>query len=272
MMYEAASLFLHRFFCYILIRYQIVVNHANWINSVTPGAHANVMLALIYFDSTKSGFPGCINDKTGVRYDEYIAKMRTDPVFTGYEFPLYDSRGRTITGRGAYAIADGGYHLWKVSQGPAPDAPSLQERAFSKVVVENRKDSEVTIGRLRHRFRVLRMPFLCKRREQIDATVHTAAILHNMLLKYDGHAVRFDDMNPAFELNDVQRDDDVEEGWRAVRVQGVEIGPLDEYGGRGLQLHRGIGQELEPGYNEFREKLVRHVHYLTLYGELQHRH
>ena len=198
---------------------------------MTPGVHANAIIESINFHAIKSGFPGSINDKTGVRYDAYIAKMRTDPVFTGYEFPLYDSQGRTITGRGAYAIVDGGYHQWKVSQGPAPDAFTMQERAFSKVLVENRKDSEVTIGRLRHRFRVLRMPFLCKRREQIDATVHTAAILHNMLLKYDGHAVRFDDMNPAFEMNDVQRDDDVEEGWRAVRVAGVEVGPLDEYGG-----------------------------------------
>ena len=103
--------------------------------------HTQKQCLCSYFNAAKSGFPGCINDKTGVRYDAYIAKMRTDPVFTGYEFPLYDSQGRSITARGAYAIVDGGYHQWKVSQGPAPEAHSLQERALSKVVVENRKDS-----------------------------------------------------------------------------------------------------------------------------------
>jgi hypothetical protein len=207
-----------------------------------------------------------------VRYDAYIRRLREDPLFTEYEYPLYDSQGRSVTGKGAWAIVDGGYHQWKVSQGPAPNAHTLQERSFSKVVVENRKDSEDTIGRLRARFRILRMPFLCKSKEKIDAVVHTSAILHNMLLKYDGYAAKFDDIDPHFNVNDVAEDEDNEEGWRAVRHNGVVVGPLDEHGGEGLILQRMVGAEIEPGYDSFRQKLVQHVHFCARNRQLQHNH
>jgi hypothetical protein len=221
----------------------------------------------------KSGFPGSTNDKTGVRYDGYIHRMRTEPLFTGYEYPLHDSQGRPTTGRGAYAICDGGYHQWKVSQGPAPTAPTIQELSFSNVVVENRKDSECTIARLRSRMRCLRMPFLCKDQSQIDDTVHTAAIIHNMLLQSDGLAQRFDDVDPSFHWHDIETGDvDVEEGWRAVRHYGDVVGPMDDYGGVGLRLERTVGAELETGYYSFREKLVQHVHFMSRNGLLQHHH
>jgi hypothetical protein len=125
-------------------------------------------------------------------------------------------------GKGAWAIVDGGYHQWKVSQGPAPDAPTLPERSFSRVVVENRKDSEDTIGRLRGRMRILRMPFLCKHREDVDSVVHTTAIVHNMLLQHDGFSSKFDDIDAAFFTNDVEaREDENEPGWRPVRHNGL---------------------------------------------------
>jgi hypothetical protein len=220
-----------------------------------------------------AGFPGSLNDKTGVRYDSYIARLREDPLFTEYEYPLYDSQGRSFRGKGAWAIVDGGYHQWCVSQGPAPNAPSMQERSFSRVVVENRKDSEDAIGRLRARFRILRMPFLCKKKEKIDAVVHTAAILHNMLLKYDGYAAKFDDVDPNFEINDVEENEDNEVGWRPVRNRdGVVVGPLDEFGGEGLTLQRMVGAEIEVGYDSFRQNLVQHVHFCSRNRLLQHNH
>lgn len=219
-----------------------------------------------------AGFPGSINDKTGVRYDAYIQRLRSDPLFLNYEYPLYDSQGRTIRGKGAWAIVDGGYHRWRVSQGPAPDAPTMQERSLSKVIVENRKDSEDTIGRVRGRFRILRMPFLCKQREDIDAVVHTSAIVHNMLLQKDGYASKFDDVDPAFYANDVDQDDDAEVGWRPIQNDGRVVGPMDDYLGEGLQLQRTVGAETEPGYTSFREKLVQHAHYMRHNGLLQHNH
>jgi hypothetical protein len=160
-----------------------------------------------------------------------------------------------------------------VSQGPAPEAPTLPERSFSRVVVENRKDSEDTIGRMRGRMRILRMPFLCKHREDVDSVVHTTAIVHNMLLQHDGFASKFDDIDPAFFLNDVEaQEDDNEPGWRPVRHNGLIVGAMEDYTGVGLQLQRCVGAEREAGYNSFRETLVRHVHFMRTNGWLQHNH
>jgi hypothetical protein len=199
--------------------------------------------------------------------------LRSDPLFTQYEYPLYDSQGRTIKGKGAWAIVDGGYHQWTVSQGPAPDAPNIPERSFSRVVVENRKDSEDTIGRMRGRMRILRMPFLCKHREDVDAVVHTTAIVHNMLLQHDGFASKFDDIDPGFFLNDVEaQEDDNEPGWRPVRHNGLIVGAMEDYTGVGLRLQRCVGAEKESGYDSFREKLVHHVHFMRTNGWLQHNH
>lgn len=198
--------------------------------------------------------------------------MRSDPLFLNYEYPLYDSQGNSITGRGAWAIVDGGYHRWCVSQGPAPDAPTMQELSFSKVIVENRKDSEYTIGRMRGRMRILRMPFLCKQRENIDAVVHTTAIVHNMLLQSDGYASKFDDVDPTFYANDVDQDEYAEDGWRPVQNDGMIVGPMDDYVGQGLPLHRTVGAETERGYASFREKLMHHVHFVYRNRMLQHNH
>ncbi len=163
-----------------------------------------------------------------------------------------------------------------VSQGPAPDAPTLEERSFSKVVVENRKDSEDTIGRLRGRMRILRMPFLCKHKEDIDSVVHTAAIVHNKLLAHDGFAQKFDDIDQSdpeyFATNDVEAQEDDEPGWRPVRNNGVVVGAMDDYLGQGLKLQRCVGAEREVGYQSFREKLAMHAHFMRTNGLLQHYH
>ena len=98
--------------------YQLVVNHATWVNSVTPG---ELKCFGLFFEAfmnkvvnISAGFPGSTNDKTGVRYDAYIQRLRSDPLFTNYEYPLYDSQGRTITGKGAWAIVVGRRYLSKM--------------------------------------------------------------------------------------------------------------------------------------------------------------
>ena len=59
-----------------------------------------------------AGFPGTWNDKTMVRYDVFISEVRMNAryVYTGIEYELYNAEGVKVTRRGAYLIADGGYH------------------------------------------------------------------------------------------------------------------------------------------------------------------
>ena len=91
--------------------------------------------------------------------------------------------------------------------------------------------------------RILRMPFLCQHKEDIDSVVHTAAIVHNKLLEHDGFAQKFDDIDPSYFANDVEAQEDDEPGWRPVRnhgicFNGVVVGAMDDYTGQGLQLQR----------------------------------
>jgi hypothetical protein len=56
------------------------------------------------------GFPGAKNDKTIVRYDLNVARVRDDHAYSDMEYELMAADGSTYTERGAYLIVDGGYH------------------------------------------------------------------------------------------------------------------------------------------------------------------
>lgn len=54
------------------------------------------------------GYPGAHNDKTIVKFDSFVTKVREE--CKDVEYTLKDSDGTTYTERGAYLIVDGGYH------------------------------------------------------------------------------------------------------------------------------------------------------------------
>jgi hypothetical protein len=62
------------------------------------------------------GYPGAKNDKTIVRYDLTVLRIRNDAVYTQKEFRLLDAGGGESTERGVYLIVDGGYHKVRTSR------------------------------------------------------------------------------------------------------------------------------------------------------------
>ena len=62
-----------------------------------------------------ASFPGAMNDKTIVRYDDFIEGLSENPVFRDFEFSLFDQHGDQSTCKGAYVINDGGYHKWRTT-------------------------------------------------------------------------------------------------------------------------------------------------------------
>jgi hypothetical protein len=90
--------------------------------------------------------------------------------------------------RGVHAINDGGYHRWpETLDGPKPDdATTLVLGQFGKLSEAMRNDSECTFGIGKKRFRILRLPLLVSKKSSVDNIFRTCAILHNMLLQYDG--------------------------------------------------------------------------------------
>ena len=66
-------------------------------------------------------------------------------------------------------------------------APLTQEEIeWSKKLAGVHKDMERFFGKLKGRFRILKLPIMYQKREDIDNVFFTCCILHNMLHAYDG--------------------------------------------------------------------------------------
>lgn len=74
------------------IAYQAIVDHTGRVLAVTKG------------------YAGSMNDKTIIRYDAAVAKIKTDPVYTQKEYTLFREDGSTFTRKGNYSIVDNGYN------------------------------------------------------------------------------------------------------------------------------------------------------------------
>lgn len=90
--------------------------------------------------------------------------------------------------KGLHVINDGGYHHWIATMaGEKPENAGTMALAVAGALSESvRKDSECVFGILKRRFRVLKIPSLLSTPAQLDDIMRSSAILHNMLLQYDG--------------------------------------------------------------------------------------
>lgn len=74
------------------IAYQAIVDHTGRVLAVTKG------------------FAGAMNDKTIIRYDTAVAKIRRDPVYSEKVYTLFDENGQPFERKGNYSIVDNGYN------------------------------------------------------------------------------------------------------------------------------------------------------------------
>jgi hypothetical protein len=134
-------------------------------------------------------FPGAWNDKVIARFDGLIRKMRGpdgDPRFEQYEYTLLQRDGTPKRYRGLYLITDNGYHRWRCLIPPMTVATDDDEVTWSKHLESVRKDVECTFGSLETRFKILKISLMYRNVEHVDNVFYTCAILHNMLLQWDG--------------------------------------------------------------------------------------
>lgn len=59
---------------------------------------------------TTRGFPGANNDKTIIRHDLAVSKIRGDREYTEQTFELKNKRGETVVHKGNFLLVDNGYH------------------------------------------------------------------------------------------------------------------------------------------------------------------
>lgn len=142
------------------------------------------------FLEVHGAFYGATNDKTMVRTSDLVRRLSTDPLLRDHEYTLLNGVNPTDTFKmkGVHAINDGGYHQWTTTMaGPKPDnAPTMVLAQYGRVSESMRKDSECAYGIVKKRHRILRVPVQIMKQKRVENIFCTCAILHNMLMQYDG--------------------------------------------------------------------------------------
>jgi hypothetical protein len=73
------------------------------------------------------------------------------------------------------------------------------EVKWSKHLESVQKDVECTFGSLKMRFKILKIPIMYRHVEHVDNVFYTCAILHNMLLQWDGYELmERDECTPGY--------------------------------------------------------------------------
>ena len=151
---------------YPTLAYNVISDHRGRALAMMPGAY------------------GTVNDKTIVKSDLAVEKVRTDPLFTDYQYEVRSSSGERSMMKGAYLIVDGGYLRWKCLQCGLRTSSNDDYIDWRRRIESVRKDIECYFGRLKQRFKILRIPNLMKTKKIIDDMMFTIVAIQNMLLDY----------------------------------------------------------------------------------------
>ena len=118
--------------------------------------HTGRALALI------PGVHGTMNDKTIVKSDEAVEKVKNEKIFTEHQCQVFRADRTSYFTKGACLIVDGGYLRWKCLQCAlkmiSDDDCVLWRRKMESV----RKDIECYFGPMKQSFRMLRVLNLLK--------------------------------------------------------------------------------------------------------------
>jgi hypothetical protein len=214
-------------------------------------------------------FNGCVHDKTISQYDCFIQSVhrKTVPLFANVQYTLFDELGRPQIREGAWILCDNGYHKWTCMQMPPSTCTSQSEVIFREVLESARKTTECLIGILKNRFWILKNPLRMHSKQDIANVMYTCAVLHNMLLHYDG----FDKLwtpEDWLTLDPVPSDDENEDDKRAKLRRLIPPERLQEY--HLPTPESDVATVIESGHFELRNALVKNLSYLWDKGEVEH--
>jgi hypothetical protein len=136
------------------------------------------------------GGPGCWNDQTMVRLDQFISGVRDGYLLQDNDFELldYDHLGNLISVKykGVYVIVDNGYLQWLCIVPPYTITSDMDEIRWSKWLESMRKDVECTFGILKGKWCILKSGICLQGVDAVDNIWLTCYALHNWLLEIDG--------------------------------------------------------------------------------------
>jgi hypothetical protein len=148
--------------------------------------------------SCTMGFPGTVGDKTICRYDTFVSSVVSGQRYGDVKYSLRAEGNTWIEEQGAYLLVDQGYHRWRALQCPLPYKTAHgYKKDWSRRLESVRKDVECCFGRLKGRFRILKLPMMYWYKVEVDNVMITCCILHNILLRNDGRDSTWNRVNGA---------------------------------------------------------------------------
>jgi len=154
-------------------------------------------------------FLGSFNDITISRNDAFVQRLASGAM-SDVSYLLYDANGVPKLCRGAYLLSDNGYLKEGHFTCPFKQITNRQELLWSEWCESVRKDVECFYRNIKSRWRFFSNGIKYHKAEIIQYAFQTAAILHNMLLAYDGLIIECENGTEAYWSN-LNPDDDEEE-------------------------------------------------------------
>ena len=154
--------------CAKTLSFEVVVDHCRRIHHVSKP------------------FYGTTNDKRVMAHDTYPFDLVHNRVHAEREFRTYNSLGEPSKWQGAWLITDNGYSRSMSLQCPDHHTTEHDEVMFAEWLESMRKDIECIFGILKGRFCILKNAIRLKYEDDIEALFRTCAVLHNILLQFDG--------------------------------------------------------------------------------------
>ncbi len=109
----------------------------------------------------------------------------TNDIFVDFSYKIFvDAQFSTIDMRGAYAINDGGYHLWvhTLSGSKEGTTATADEERWGGIMESVRKDSERSFGIVKKRFRILHVKSNLHKARYIDTILKVMMLLMLLVL------------------------------------------------------------------------------------------
>lgn len=148
-------------------------------------------------------FYGTWNDKQITVNDTFPVDVWQGEKYRMMRYTLINKNGEAVTYQGVWLAVDGGYQKVACFIDPMHNRYGFPEVAFSEWLESVRKDVECAFGILKIRFRFLRGFVLYQKPEIIENAFKTAAMLHNMLLEWDGlNDFHWENINPDGDMED----------------------------------------------------------------------
>jgi hypothetical protein len=193
---------------YPTIAFQMVCDHAGYIISCTMG------------------FYGACNDKTIIRFDGFINAIREGDLYQNVSFSLRTGFNTFKEAVGAYVMVDGGYHRWRCTMSADRNNSDPWFTEWRRRMESVRKDIENVFGRLKSRFRSLKLPIEFHSQEQVNNMVLTCVTLQNMLHSFDDLGRWECGMEWGGDAGDFS---DQGENWAVPHVNGNPVSSKDDY-------------------------------------------